>query len=317
MATADASDLPVSVVVPAYRVSDVIERQLDALVPQVVALAGEIVVVDDASPDGTGAVAARWASARPDVRCTVLRCRRRLGVNASRNAGVHRSGADLIAFADGDDVVRPGWLAALVGAAAAHTIVTGEFAWPGSTSARRVAPFYGIPLPMALGSAMLIPRVLWRAVGGFDEEVTRGGTETEFVLQACLGHGATVVTVPAAVVEYHLPPVGPGRRRRVREQQRGFAIIARRVRGIPGAPASTFTFRSRSRDAVGAVARMVVGGGGGRAASLDRFVVDLAGIGWIARMAWRRPPRRGYDPDRMAVDYEVLAGPSSNAVPRG
>lgn len=307
----------VSVVVPAHRVAGEIRRQLDAVGPQVVACAGEIVVVDDASPDGTGVVAAAWAAEHPEVRCTVVRARSQGGANASRNAGVHFAGGDVLAFTDGDDVVRAGWLAALRAAVRPGVIATGHFAWPGSAATKAVAPFFGIDLPMVLGSAMALPRPVFDAVGGFDEAIFRGGSESEFVLQACLARGATVVTVPAAVVEYHVPPGRTGRRRRRSQMQRGFAMVARRVRAIPGAPRSTFTARARARDAAGAAARVVVGGGAGRAESWDRLIVDLVGVGWIVRFARACPPRRGADAVAIAASYEVLVGPSLNAVPGG
>ena len=77
----------VAVVVPGRNDAHLIGEQLEALAPQVEALGGEIVVVDDASVDGSGNVAAAWAAARPEVACTVLASSQRRFGNASRNAG--------------------------------------------------------------------------------------------------------------------------------------------------------------------------------------------------------------------------------------
>lgn len=317
MTAGDATAAGVSVVVPAYGVADRVTRQLDALAPQVVACGGEMVVVDDGSPDDTGGVAAAWAVDHPSVRCTVVRAPVRRGVNASRNAGVHFATADVLAFTDGDDEVRPGWLAALTAAAVGGAIAAGHFAWPGSSVTAPAPPFFGVDRPTAMGGAMAMRRAVVDDVGGFDEVILRGGTETEFVLRAGLAHGVAVVAVPQAVVDYHLPADPGGRRRREFAMQRGFAVTARRVRSIPGAPNATFTVRSRLRDALGSAARVLTGGGDGRAESWRRVLADLVGVAWIIRTARRCPPRRVTDPATIAACYTVLAGPASNAVPGG
>lgn len=72
----------------------------------------EVVVVDDASADATGA-AARQAAAG-DGRLTVLRCAENLGPAAARNLAVARSSAPLIAVLDADDALLPGRFAHLL-----------------------------------------------------------------------------------------------------------------------------------------------------------------------------------------------------------
>ena len=62
--------------------------------------AASIVVVDDASTDGTSA-AARAAGA------VVVRCPRNLGPAGARNFGAHCSRSDLILFVDSDVLVDP------------------------------------------------------------------------------------------------------------------------------------------------------------------------------------------------------------------
>jgi glycosyltransferase involved in cell wall biosynthesis len=96
--------LPISLVVPAYRA----ETQIAATLASVTAQAcvpAEIVVVDDASPDGTGAAAAALGA-------RVLRLPCNAGPAAARNAGVAAATQPWVAFLDADDAWLDGKLAA-------------------------------------------------------------------------------------------------------------------------------------------------------------------------------------------------------------
>lgn len=75
----------------------------------------EVVVVDDGSDDGTGALARAASAELPSV--TVVRHESPLGPGASRNAGAAAAAGRFIAFVDADDWVSADYLARLVGAA--------------------------------------------------------------------------------------------------------------------------------------------------------------------------------------------------------
>ena len=90
--------LPISVVIPAFNAERVIGRAIASIKAQTRA-AGEIVVVDDGSTDGTAA-AARNAGAR------VLRQLNR-GSGEARNSGVRAARYPWIAFLDADDAWLP------------------------------------------------------------------------------------------------------------------------------------------------------------------------------------------------------------------
>ncbi|GGO71836.1 glycosyltransferase family 2 protein [Nocardioides deserti] len=68
----------------------------------------DIVVVDDASTDGTPAVCRRHACA--DRRVRVLRLPRNVGAARARNAGLAAVDAPYVAFMDGDDHAEPAWI---------------------------------------------------------------------------------------------------------------------------------------------------------------------------------------------------------------
>ena len=75
----------------------------------------ELVVVDDASTDGTAA----WLSARfPAIRVVALASA--VGAAAARNRGLEEARGELVAFLDDDDVWRPGYLEAQVAHLDAH-----------------------------------------------------------------------------------------------------------------------------------------------------------------------------------------------------
>ncbi|MBC9732924.1 glycosyltransferase family 2 protein [Nocardioides marmotae] len=102
----------VSVVVPVYDVEAYLPACLDSVLAQEAkGLDLEVVVVDDGSPDGSGAIADSYAERDPRVRVVHTTNR---GLGAARNEGLRHVTGDLVAFADSDDVVPPGAYAALL-----------------------------------------------------------------------------------------------------------------------------------------------------------------------------------------------------------
>lgn len=96
------SSLPkISVVIPAYNNAATLGECIAALEPRSEVL--EVIVVDDASTDGTAAVAAEM-----DVR--VLRLERNSGPAAARNLGAREAKGELVFFVDADVVLRPGMI---------------------------------------------------------------------------------------------------------------------------------------------------------------------------------------------------------------
>ena len=73
---------------------------------------GEIVVVDDASSDGTSAMLEAFA--RDDPRLKILRNRTNVGFLESRNRAARAAKGDLLVFLGRDTVPWLGWLAALL-----------------------------------------------------------------------------------------------------------------------------------------------------------------------------------------------------------
>lgn len=101
-----------SVVVPAYRIQGYLRECLESTLSQSFTDL-ELIVVDDCSPDASGAIAAEYAQRDPRVR--LVRLHARVGQGGARNAGAARARGDYLLFLDGDDLLLPGALAAIEG----------------------------------------------------------------------------------------------------------------------------------------------------------------------------------------------------------
>jgi glycosyltransferase involved in cell wall biosynthesis len=113
----------ISVVVPVRNEETFLAEQLIALSEQSYTGAWELVVVDNGSTDATLEVVERFRPRFPEV--AVVDASARKGLNYARNAGVTAARGDLIVYCDGDDVVAPGWLAAMAAAAGEADLVGG------------------------------------------------------------------------------------------------------------------------------------------------------------------------------------------------
>ena len=92
-----------SVVVPVFDVEAYLPETLDSVLAQSHREL-DVVVVDDGSTDGSGAIADEYAARDPRVR--VLHIANR-GLGGARNEGLRHVRGELITFADSDDVVPP------------------------------------------------------------------------------------------------------------------------------------------------------------------------------------------------------------------
>ncbi len=293
-----------SVVIPAHGCGASIARTVALVADQVVETglgtgrSGEIVVVDDCSTDDTARQAEAALHACP-VPGRVVRRTVRGGPNAARNAGVLASTGPVLVFIDGDDEPLPGWLDALLGAVDDDSVVGGSYLISNGRSAPALAPAASrraFGFAYAVGGCMAVSRLLLDAVGGFDENITRGGSEVEFSIEAQLRHGATVVAVPEATVLHRVPGSMWGQARTHFSRERGHQYIERRLRRLregglelparstaPDAPATaTASRRGKARAAGGW--RLLAAEMGGRA--VGRVVFGVA--------AWNRDAdRRG------------------------
>ena len=104
----EAKTLPsVTVVIPCYRYGHYLPEAVARTLAQP-GVAVEIVIVDDASPDGSGEVAETLAEGCPNV--SVIRHHKNLGHIATYNDGLSVARGDYVVLLSADDLLAPGAL---------------------------------------------------------------------------------------------------------------------------------------------------------------------------------------------------------------
>lgn len=106
----------VSIILPIYNVEPYLARCLKSLQAQTVS-DFEAILVDDGSPDGSGAIIDAFA--KEDARFIPVH-QANGGVGKARNEGLRRAAGRFIAFVDPDDYVGPDYLKHMLDAQAAH-----------------------------------------------------------------------------------------------------------------------------------------------------------------------------------------------------
>ncbi|MDD5556440.1 MAG: glycosyltransferase family 2 protein [bacterium] len=179
----------------------------------------EIVIVDNASTDGTPEYAGRLAGAR------VVRFEENMDLATSRNAGIDAARGDIIAFTDDDCVVERDWLARIAAALARRDAVGGvvklgsdvrkprwwdeELNWmPGLSVPGLSGPLGGeVYLPQSANLAYradVLRRLRFReGVGGIG---ARNMTREDSDLWARTRSGGFRTSIDTGLVVYHMLP---------------------------------------------------------------------------------------------------------------
>jgi glycosyltransferase involved in cell wall biosynthesis len=99
--------LKISIVIPTYKSAPWLEQTLGSVLRQTYPLEHlELIIVDDASPDDTVAVARRLLDSAP-IKSQLIVREKNTGVTANRNAGYRAASGDWIQFLDHDDMLLP------------------------------------------------------------------------------------------------------------------------------------------------------------------------------------------------------------------
>lgn len=180
----------------------------------------EVVVVNDASIDGTASLLERELE-RADLRLTVISRKLNGGRATARDDGWRKATAELIAFTDDDCVPTPGWLVAGTEAAARNpgAIVQGRTdPTPGELErlgplARPFARTISVPEfdPALQTCNVFYPRSLVERIDGFDTGAfgrAPGGEDSDLAWRA-IATGAGAVFAEDARVHHAVNPLGP------------------------------------------------------------------------------------------------------------
>jgi N-acetylglucosaminyldiphosphoundecaprenol N-acetyl-beta-D-mannosaminyltransferase len=198
--------LPVSVVIPAYRRPEMVERAVRSVLRQS-RPADEVIVVDDASGDETGARAEALGA-------RLITHEQNLGEGAARNTGIEAARHDWVALLDCDDEWLPKHLATLWAERNGHALVgTAVLATRSGSNENRVFGWTGrrlreiagpaevtVPENMFPPSAVMLSRDATLAAGGFPELERAADLD----LWVRLLENGTAVAIPEVTSIYHL-----------------------------------------------------------------------------------------------------------------
>lgn len=240
----------VSVVIPAHNEAALIGRTVSAAVRACAGLDAEVVVADDSSDDGTGAIAAA-AGAR------VVRIESRQ-ISAARNGAARAAAGEMLVFVDADTLLSA---EALRGAVAKMEsgcgYGAGRIVWDEGTP-RWCFVFTGLMLPvfralgLGAGAFLFARRGVFEAVGGFDE--TLYASEEVAFCRAARKHGR-YGWVDAAVVT-------SGRKLRTHSVWEVLVLFARlapkRSRGVRTREGLDLWYGPRRPDPGGAAGRSTI-----------------------------------------------------------
>lgn len=199
--------MKLSVIIPCYNAADTLAEQLQALAGERWSQPCEVVLADNGSTDQSVAIAHKYASSLPHLRIVDASGRR--GQAYAKNVGA-RAGAPAVAFCDADDVIAPGWVAAIGEALLRHDFVASSFEaiklnpdpkqnYVGNPQLGGLQLLWYPPyLPHAGGSGMGVKRALHEQVGGFDESF-RAVEDTDYCIRIQLT-GVRLHLVTGAIV---------------------------------------------------------------------------------------------------------------------
>jgi glycosyltransferase involved in cell wall biosynthesis len=171
----------VSVVIPVFNGEQTIKRALDSVFAQTFPDL-EVIVVDDASIDGTAAIVAQYGTDR----LTFVRSSENQGAGAARNKGIAQARGRWVAFLDADDAWKPEKLARQVELLRSCSKPVGACAtgYDIEKNGRRFAIFLNL-MPhrfrreilfgctISPGSTLMVERSVFDHVGYFDEKFRR------------------------------------------------------------------------------------------------------------------------------------------------
>ncbi len=226
-----------SIVLPVRDQAVLLEAQIACLAAQDYRGDWELIVADNGSSDGSARVAREAAGTVPALQ--VVDASGRRGASHARNAGAAVARGDLIAFCDADNQARPGWVAGLVAAAESADFVTGRFmvnslndpdraAWTGVPPAHGPLRALGF-MPFASGGNCAFRTNLFRALGGFDEDLI-AGEDVDISWRAQLS-GYRLGFAPNALMDRRCPDRLRGVVRQHWRYGRSAGRLVRRYRG--------------------------------------------------------------------------------------
>jgi glycosyltransferase involved in cell wall biosynthesis len=207
----------ISFVVPAYNEEKHLARTLSAIIAEIQrsGCAAEVIVVNNASTDGTGALAASF----PDV---IVVDEPVKGLVQARRAGFLRATGALIANVDADTIVTEGWLAHVLQQFECHpdlVALSGPYIYYDVSKSTRIAvrAFYVLGYgfyvlnrfvlgvgSMLQGGNFVVRRAALEQIGGYNPVFSFYGEDTDLARR--------LNAIGAVKFTFRLPALSSGRR---------------------------------------------------------------------------------------------------------
>ncbi len=229
----------VSIIIPVFNNLTLTQACLESLASVTANVPHEIIVVDNASTDGT---AAYLKDHEKNGSLRVITNSSNQGFAHACNQGAQNARSSLLLFLNNDTRVTDGWLKALVKASEKPNVgvVGAKLLYANGTIQHAGIEFInGVPdhphrhasaglpaanksrdLDMVTGACLLTPRNLFLSLGGFDETYRNGVEDVDYCLRV-RALGKKVVYEPQSVV-YHLEGQSAGRFNHVNENLKIF-----------------------------------------------------------------------------------------------
>ena len=189
MTDAADQDRSVSVVIPVGRADEDLTLQLEALADQSFDRTWQLVLSlntpgSEPRRNLEQAVERHFdRSGRPEVPVNLVDSSSMRSASHARNVGAEAADGELLLFCDGDDIADQDWMSALVkalghsDAVGGHLdeellAVSGQEDWRPPATPGALPNFLGFPY--LVSANMGVVRSVFRAIGGFDTELTRG-----------------------------------------------------------------------------------------------------------------------------------------------
>ena len=234
----------VSVIIPVGGIGDYLPGQLDALVAQDYAGEWELVLSLNSDEPSDRRDLEALLAARPDLAARIVDSSQLRSAAHARNVGALAAGGERLLFCDDDDLVDPGWIAALVDALSEAPAVGGfleeaRLAIPGQEHWRPPATPGGLPTfldkPFLVTANMAIMRAAFDKTSGFDTTLLRG--EDIALSWELLDQGMELGYAADAIVHYrHRKGLVPMLRQHFLYGRGLSQVIA--TRGVPGSNGS-------------------------------------------------------------------------------
>ncbi|MFP4502991.1 MAG: glycosyltransferase family 2 protein [Candidatus Hydrogenedentota bacterium] len=289
MNSLEPNNLALSIIIPAHNRRDDLAECLGAMPwDQFADRHVEVIVVDDASADGTAAMVHRDF---PDAH--VIALEDNAGPARARNRGAKEARGNLLWFLDSDGAITPGWLDAVLAADGGHTVLLGCVVdYEGGRVQRvpRRATFLGKSLRCRPHRAntgpscnLGVPRACFDALGGFDEELPYYFEDSDFCIRARKA-GYSFRYLPNAVFRHKGSSIIRGNAITPQERNSTYAML----RAYHGHPLRRIAFTLAN--GLWLVTRIVTWGLRGRFRDVQRVVSGWR-QGYQAYTHWRKRGR--------------------------